>query len=104
MVSCMQNKSWDVHYMLEEEEELHLLDSFQKNKTSRVYQSFIDIELDSLDFLLPDGQHEEVDNFEFVLKDNSIHEGEVKEEDEVEEEKELDKESKGYQTSEEADE
>ena len=55
-------------------------------------------------FLLCDGQHEEVDNFEFILKDNPIQEGEEKDEDEeVEEEKKIDEEFEGYQISKEAD-
>ena len=61
--------------------------------------------LDTLGFLLRDGQHKEVDYSEFILKGNPIQkEEEEKEDEEVEEEKESDKKSKGYQTSEEADE
>ena len=54
-------------------------------------------------FLHEDGQHEEVDPTKIVLKDNPPQEGEEEEEEEkkVKEEKE---DTKGYQTSEEADE
>ena len=75
---------------------------FQEDETSKIHQSFIDAELDVLGFLLHDGQHEEVDNSKFVLKDTPIQEREEEEEDE--EEEESDKESEGYEISEEIDE
>ena len=92
--------------MLKEEgKEPYLSEYFQKDKISEVHQSFIDVELDALNFLLCDGQHQEADHFESILKDNPIQkEKEVEEDEEVEEEEESNEESEGYQISEEVDE
>ena len=56
--------------------------------------------MDAPDFLLYNGQHEEVDHSEFILKDNPIQEEKEEEEDEVEKKEELNEESEGYQISE----
>ena len=57
--------------------------------------------MDAPEILLHDGQHEEVDHIEFILKDNHIQKSE--EEEEVKEEEELEEEYEGYQTSKEED-
>ena len=104
-----KQKSQAIHYALEEEEELQLLECYQEDETVGVHQSFDDMELDTPEILLcEDGQYEEVDSTEIVLKDNLLQEGEEEEEEakEVEERKEEEKESEedseGYQISEEA--
>ena len=45
---------------------------FYGSMAYEVHQSLIDAELDTPGFLLRDGQHEEIDNSEFILKDNPI--------------------------------
>ena len=73
-----------VHYVLEEEEELQLPKYFQEDEIVGVHQSFDDLELDAPEILLrEDGQYEEIDPTEIVLKDNLPQEWE--EEEEVEE-------------------
>ena len=100
-------KSRAVHYILKEKEELQLSECFQEDETVGVHQSFDDVELDALGILLcEDGQHEEVDPIEIVLKDNLLQEEKEEEEveEEEEEEEELEEDSKRYQISEEPDE
>ena len=64
-------KFWAIHYALKEEEEPQLPECFQEHETVGVHQSFDDVELDASKILLREnGQHEEVDPTEIILKDN----------------------------------
>ena len=54
----------------------------QEDETLGFHWSSIDLKLDTPEILIHDGQHEEVDPTDFVLKDNLIQEGEEEEEEE----------------------
>ena len=83
-------------------EEFHLSVCYQEDETLGVHRSYIEVELDAPGILLHDGQHEEIDQIEFISRDKQMQQGEEEEDDEemegeeenkMEEEDELDDES-----------
>ena len=62
-------KSRVVHYKLDEEEkESYLPECYQEDETLGVHQSYIEAELDAPRILSHDGQHEEIDQIEFIFR------------------------------------